>query len=337
MYENANFSISYAAGKDCTMTYKVFVDGQEGTTGLQINERLQKRSDMELLKINPEKRKDTMERKRLLNEADIVFLCLPDDAAKESVSLVENDRTRIIDASTAHRTNESWAYGMPELSPFHRDRIRESKRVSVPGCYATGFNMLLYPLIKEGIVPKDYPATCHAVSGYSGGGKKLIARYEAADPSDESMKSPVFYALGLKHKHIPEMHKYSGLMQPPLFTPIVGPYYKGMTVAIPLYSCLLPGKNSAASVCEFLSAYYEGQHFIKVFPFGSEGGLVNGFLNATGCNGTNVLEVFVAGGDEHILLTARLDNLGKGASGAAVQCMNIMLGLDEAAGLSPKR
>ena len=315
------------------MTYKVFVDGQEGTTGLQINERLQKRSDIELLKIDSEKRKDIKERKRLLNEADIVFLCLPDDAAKESVSLVENSRTRIIDASTAHRTNESWAYGMPELGPLFREKIKKSKRVSVPGCYATGFNILLHPLIKEGIVPKDYPVTCHAVSGYSGGGKKLITRYEAADPSDESMKSPVFYALGLKHKHLPEMHKFSGLVQPPLFSPIVGPYYKGMTVAVPLYSNLLSCKNSASSVCEFLSSYYEGQHFIKVYPYGSEDALANGFLNATGCNGTNMLEILVSGGDEHILLTSRLDNLGKGASGAAVQCMNIMLGLDEATGL----
>lgn len=315
------------------MTYKIFVDGQEGTTGLQINERLQNRSDLILLKIDPEKRKDPEERKRLLNEADIVFLCLPDDAAKESVSLVENDRTRIIDASTAHRTNDAWAYGMPELSPLHREKIRSSKRVSVPGCYATGFNILMYPLIKEGLVPKDYPVTCNAVSGYSGGGKKLIAQYEAEDSADESMKSPRFYAMGLKHKHIPEMHKVSGLIQPPLFTPVVGPYYKGMTVAIPLYSSLLPGKNSASYICEFLSNYYNGQHFIKVFPFGTEGNLLNGFLNATGCNDTNMLEIFIAGNDDHILLTARLDNLGKGASGAAVQCMNIMLGLDETIGL----
>ena len=315
------------------MTYKVFVDGQEGTTGLQINERLQKRSNIELFKIDPEKRKDIQERKKLINKADVVFLCLPDDAAKESVSLVENDSTRIIDASTAHRTDDTWAYGLPELSQLHRENIKASKRVSVPGCYATGFNILLHPLIKKGIVPNDYPVTCHAVSGYSGGGKKLIAQYEAAGSSDESMKSPRFYALGLKHKHLPEMQKISGLLQPPLLTPIVGPYYKGMTVAIPLYSRLLPCKNNAASICEFLCTYYKGQHFIKVFPYGSEDSLVNGFLSATGCNGTNILEVFVSGGDEHILLTSKLDNLGKGASGAAVQCMNIMLGLDESTGL----
>lgn len=315
------------------MAYKIFVDGQEGTTGLQINERLQKRNDIELLIIDPEKRKDLQERKKLINEADIVFLCLPDDAAKESVSLVENNKTRVIDASTAHRTNDAWAYGFPELSAEHREKIKNSARVSVPGCYPTGFTALMYPLIKEGIVPKNYPVTCHAVSGFSGGGKKRIAEYETADPLDQSMKSPRFYALTLKHKHVPEMHKVSGLLHAPLFTPVIGPYYKGMTVAIPLYSSLLPAKNSAASVSEFLSSYYKGEHFIKVFPFGSEGGIVDGFLEATGCNGTNMLEIYVSGNEEHILLTARLDNLGKGASGAAVQCMNIQLGIDENTGL----
>ena len=246
---------------------------------------------------------------------------------------MENEKTCVIDASTAHRTNDAWAYGLPELSSCHRERIMSSKRVSVPGCYATGFNVLLYPLLKEGIVPEDYPVSCHAVSGYSGGGKKLIAQYEAADPNDEAMRSPRFYAMGLKHKHIPEMQKVCGLASPPLFTPIVGPYYKGMTVAVPLYSRLLTKKSSASEICDFLSSYYKGQCFIKVFPFGTEGNLVNGFLGATGCNDTNVLEILVTGGEDHILLTARLDNLGKGASGAAVQCMNIMLGQDETKGL----
>lgn len=315
------------------MAYKIFVDGQEGTTGLEINERLHNRTELEILKIDPEKRKDIAERKRLINEADIVFLCLPDDAARESVSLVENDRTRVIDASTAHRTNDDWAYGIPELGSQFREKIRTSKRVSVPGCYATAFNMLLHPLIKEGVVPKDYPVTCHAVSGYSGAGKKMIAQYETVEPLEDAMKSPRFYALGLKHKHIPEMQKYSGLVTPPLFTPIIAAYYKGMTVAIPLYSRLLPGNSNAAAVSACLEQFYEGQKFVKVYPYGSEGNLVNGFLSATGCNGTNVLEIYVAGNEDHILLAARLDNLGKGASGAAVQCMNIMLGLDEAAGL----
>ena len=315
------------------MVYKVFVDGHEGTTGLEINERLHARSDIELLKISPDKRKDINERKKYINEADIVFLCLPDDAARESVSLVENENTRIIDASTAHRTNDSWAYGFPELSSGHREKIAGSKRIAVPGCYATGFTALMYPLVREGIVPADYPVTCHAVSGYSGGGKKRIAEYAAAEPGDEAIRSPRFYALSLKHKHLPEMQKVTGLSQPPLFTPIIGFNYRGMTVAIPLYSRLLPGKNSAESICDFLYSYYKDQHFIKVYPYGSEGGIVDGFLSATGCNGTNMLEIYVAGNEEHILLTARLDNLGKGASGAAVQCMNIMMGIDERTGL----
>ena len=315
------------------MAIRIFVDGQEGTTGLQINERLKIRNDIQLLKIDADKRKEASERKRLINEADIVFLCLPDTAARESVSFLENENTRVIDASTAHRTNDLWAYGLPELSPSHREKIRTSKRVSVPGCYATGFNILMYPLIKEGIVPGNYPVTCHAVSGYSGGGNKLIAQYEAGGPAEEFMKSPRFYALGLKHKHLPEMQKISGLASPPLFSPIVGPYYKGMTVAVPLYTNLLTGINNADELCGFLSDYYKKQHFIKVYPFGSEEMLVNNFLDATGCNGSNMLEINVSGNDEHILLASRLDNLGKGASGAAVQCMNIMLGLEETTGL----
>lgn len=315
------------------MVYKIFVDGQEGTTGLEINERLKLRSDIKLLKIDPEKRKEKSERKKLINEADIVFLCLPDEAARESVSLLENDKTRIIDASTAHRTNDDWAYGLPELSRYHRERVRTSDKVSVPGCYATGFNILMYPLIKEGIIPRDYPVTCHAVSGYSGGGNKLISQYETGASMDEYLKSPRFYALGLKHKHLPEMQKISGLSSPPLFTPVVGPYYKGMTVAIPLYARLLAGNYSASEICRFLSDYYNGQRFIKVHPFGSDTMLVNGYLDATGCNGTNNLEIIVSGNEDHILLAARFDNLGKGASGAAVQCMNIIMGLDEATGL----
>lgn len=315
------------------MAYKIFVDGQEGTTGLKINERLHGRNDIELLKIDPEKRKDARERKKLINESDITFLCLPDEAAIEAVSLVENSNTRLIDASTAHRTNESWAYGFPELGSEYREKIRKSARVSVPGCYATGFIALMYPLVREGIVPSDYPVTCHAVSGYSGGGKKRINEYVSADPSDESMKSPRFYALTLKHKHLPEMQKICGLTNPPLFTPIIGSFYNGMTVAIPLYSAMLPYKNSAESICEFLSRHYEGERFIRVPGYESEGGIKDGFLCATGCNGTNILEIYVKGNNEHILLVSRLDNLGKGASGAAVQCMNIMLGIDEAVGL----
>lgn len=315
------------------MKHKIFVDGQEGTTGLKINERLESRSDIHLLKISPDKRKDPEERSRLLNEADIAFLCLPDIAAKESVSLVSNPRTRIIDASTAHRTNPEWTYGLPELSDAHRSSIISSKRVSVPGCHASGFTLSLFPLVKEGIVPADYPVSCHSITGYSGGGKKLIEKYEGADSHDSALESPRMYALGLTHKHLPEMQKVCGLTHAPIFTPIVSGFYQGMAVTIPLYPRLLPKKLTAKEVQEFLSSYYKGQHFIRVMPFESENFLDDGFLGATGCNHTNRVDLFVFGHSEQILLVARFDNLGKGASGAAIQNMNIMLGLDEATGL----
>jgi N-acetyl-gamma-glutamyl-phosphate reductase len=315
------------------MKYKIFVDGQEGTTGLKINERLEKRNDMEILTIDQEKRKDPVERSKLLNEADVVFLCLPDAAARESVSLVQNKTTRIIDASTAHRTSSEWAYGLPELSLTHRSAVEDSKRVAVPGCYATGFNMLLYPLIKEGIISAGYPVSCHAVSGYSGGGKKLIEKYEGSNIDKKSIESPCFYSFALNHKHIPEMHKISGLNQAPLFTPIVSNYYQGMTVAVPIHHELMSKKLSPGEMQEFYAAYYEGQHFIKVIPFDSESYLDNGYLFATNRNGTNMLDIFVFGDTSHILLISRFDNLGKGSSGAAIQNMNIMLGLDENIGL----
>lgn len=315
------------------MVYKIFVDGQEGTTGLKINERLEKRNDIIILNIDPEKRKDQKERSKLLNEADIAFLCLPDQAAIESVSLIDNDSTRVIDASTAHRTDPAWAYGLPELSSAHRENIIRSKKVSVPGCYATGFNTIMYPLVNSGIVPPDYPVTCHAISGYSGGGKKLIEKYEGGKADKKSIESPVFYALGLKHKHIPEMLKVSGLSHTPLFSPIVSGFYQGMTVAVPLYPGLLTRSFTAERIHNFFAEYYAGQRFIKVMPLNAESCLDNGFLPADACNGTNMLELFVFGNSDHILLISRLDNLGKGASGAAVQNMNIMLGLDEGTGL----
>lgn len=309
---------------------KIFVDGQEGTTGLEINERLQKRNDVEILKINPDKRKDIDERRKYINQADIVFLCLPDDAARESVSLVDNLSTRVIDASTAHRVADGWAYGIPELSIEHRKNIENAKRVSVPGCFATGFNMLIYPLIKGEILPTDYPVTCHSVTGYSGGGKKLIEIYES-DETKQKVNSPCFYALGLKHKHIPEMHKHSGLKNYPLFTPIVANYYRGMTVSIPLYTNKL--KANISEINSFYGKYYQGQNFVKVLPLDYQNELEWGYLNAESCNNTNNIEILVFGHDEQILIAARLDNLGKGASGAAVQNMNIMLGLDETYGL----
>lgn len=315
------------------MAYKIFVDGQEGTTGLKINERLEKRDDIIMLHIDPEKRKDSEERGKLLNEADVAFLCLPDQAAMESAALVKNDRTRIIDASTAHRTNPDWAYGFPELSRSHREKIIGSKRVSVPGCYATGFNAIMYPLVSSGIVPPDYPVTCHGISGYSGGGKKLIEKYESGKTDKKSIESPVFYSLGLKHKHIPEMLKVSGLSKAPLFTPIVSGYYQGMTVAIPLYMQMLTNSFTVEGIHDFFAEYYEGQRFIRVIPGDAESYLDNGYLPATACNSSNMLEIFIFGNSDHVLLIARLDNLGKGASGAAVQNMNIMLGFDEGAGL----
>lgn len=315
------------------MKYKVFVDGQEGTTGLKINERLSRRTDIELLKIDPERRKDPEARRAFLNEADIAFLCLPDAASRESASLVTSDKTRIIDASTAHRTDLGWTYGIPELSKHQRAMISASHRVSNPGCFATGFNMALYPLVKEGIVPKDYPLTCHSITGYSGGGKKLIEKYESARENKKALESPRFYALSLSHKHLPEMQKISGLLFPPLFTPIVCDFYKGMVVAVPLLRRSLNKKVTAREVQEFMASYYESERFVRVMPYEAESNLDNGFFDATGCNNTNRIEIFVFGNGEQILLLSRLDNLGKGASGAAVQNMNIMLGLDEGLGL----
>lgn len=315
------------------MKYSVFVDGQEGTTGLEINERLSKRTDIEVLRIDPERRKDPEERRRLLNEADIAFLCLPDAASRESVSLVTNNKTRIIDASTAHRTDPDWTYGLPELSRSQRALIKDSPRVSVPGCHATGFNLALYPLVREGIVPGDYPVTCQSITGYSGGGKRLIEQYEAADLNKKNLKSPRFYALTLNHKHLPEMQKVSGLLYPPVFTPVVGEFYRGMAVAITLIKRLLNKKVTAKEVAGLMADYYTSERFVSVMPYESEKYLDNGFFDATGCNNTNKVEIFVFGHSEQILVVSRLDNLGKGASGAAVQNMNIMLGVDEGTGL----
>ncbi len=313
------------------MKYKIFVDGSEGTTGLQINERLAARGDLDIIKIAPDKRKDPLERKECLNSADIVFLCLPDAAAKEAVALIDNNSTKVIDASTAHRTDSGWAYGLPELSRGHRDNIRNSARVAVPGCYATGFISIMYPLIAEGLVPKDYPATTHAVSGYSGGGKKLIDQYESPDGSP--FDSPQLYALGLSHKHIPEMTVISGLSFAPIFSPMVSSYYKGMSVCVPLHPRLLPGHATPESVHSFLSGYYSGEKFIKVMPLGAEKAYLNSYLGATRVNNTNFLEIYVTGNPDQIMPVAVLDNLGKGSSGAAIQNMNIMLGLDEDRGL----
>lgn len=313
------------------MKYKIFVDGSEGTTGLKINERLACRTDLDILKIDSDKRKDLDERKKYINNADIVFLCLPDAAAKEAVSLISNSTTKVIDASTAHRTDINWAYGLPELSKAHRQKIQNSSRVAVPGCYATGFISMMYPLVAAGLVPKDYPVTTHAISGCSGGGKKLIELFES-DASNQ-YESPQLYAFGLAHKHIPEMTRITGLNYPPIFSPIVSSFYKGMSVCVPLYIRLLPGAPTKENIHTYLTEYFNEEKYINVMPLGIEKDFPNGFLGATRVNDTNYLEIYVVGNDEQIMLISVLDNLGKGSSGAAIQNMNIMLGLQEGLGL----
>ncbi len=314
------------------MKTKIFIDGSEGTTGLRIHERFAGRDDVELLPIASELRKDVGERKRLINESDITFLCLPDAAARESVSLIENEHVRIIDTSTAHRTEEGWAYGFPELSGEFRERIAKGKRIAVPGCYATGFISLVYPLIRSGILPKDYPVATFAMSGYSGAGKKAIAVYESEDRAPE-FDAPREYALSQQHKHLKEMTKITGLQRTPLFSPMVCDYYSGMIVTLPLYTDLLNGKPSLQEVQEKLAAFYEGEPFIQVMPLGKEEE-TNGFLAGNARSGWDGLEIFVTGNEDRILVSSRFDNLGKGASGAAIQCMNIVMGVDEKKGLN---
>lgn len=314
------------------MKTKIFIDGSEGTTGLRIHERFAGRDDVEILPIASELRKDAGERKRLINESDITFLCLPDVAARESVSLIENENVRIIDTSTAHRTEEGWAYGFPELSGEFRDKISKGKRIAVPGCYATGFISLVYPLIQSGIMSRDYPVATFAMSGYSGAGRKAIAVYESKDRAPE-FDAPREYALSQQHKHLKEMTKITGLQRTPLFSPMVCDYYSGMIVALPLYTDLLNGKPSLQEVQEKLAAFYEGEPFIQVMPLGKEEE-TNGFLAGNARSGWDGLEIFVTGNEDRILLSSRFDNLGKGASGAAIQCMNIVMGVDEKKGLN---
>ena len=314
------------------MKTKIFIDGSEGTTGLRIHERFAGRDDVEILPIASELRKDVGERKRLINESDITFLCLPDAAARESVSLIENENVRIIDTSTAHRTQEGWAYGFPELSGEFRERIAKGKRIAVPGCYATGFISLVYPLIRSDILPKDYPVATFAMSGYSGAGKKAIAVYESEDRAPE-FDAPSEYALSQQHKHLKEMTKITGLQRTPLFSPMVCDYYSGMIVTLPLYTDLLNGKPSLQEVQEKLAAFYEGEPFIQVMPLGKEEE-TNGFLAGNARSGWDGLEIFVTGNEDRILISSRFDNLGKGASGAAIQCMNIVMGVDEKKGLN---
>ncbi len=307
------------------MKTKVFIDGKEGTTGLQIFDRFEGRDDLEILTISEDKRKDTAERKKLINESDITFLCLPDAAAIEAAALCENPDTRIIDASTAHRTNPAWDYGFPELSAQHREKIKNSKRVANPGCYASGFISLVYPLVQAGVLPEEYPLTCHAVSGYSGGGKKMIATIES-DSKTKEMYSPRQYALTQAHKHLPEMQYVCGLKYKPMFNPIVDDYYNGMVVSVPLISRALTKAYTPKDIHEILSEHYSGQKYVKVMELGGKDTLPDGFLAANTLANTNDMQIFVFGNDQQILLCSRFDNLGKGASGAAVQNMDIMLG-----------
>lgn len=308
---------------------KVYIDGKEGTTGLQIYERLGAREDIELLLIDEDKRKDTQERKKFLNAADLVFLCLPDAAAVEAVSLIENPKTKVIDASTAHRTAPGWVYGFPELLPGQRQRVKFSSRVANPGCHATGFLSVVAPLVNLDILPKDYPLSCYSLTGYSGGGKKLIAEYEAPD-RDPRLASPAPYSLGMCHKHLPEMQTVAGLAFPPNFLPVLGDIYKGMTTCIMLQNDLLKGKPSAEDIRDLLYNYYQDQKLVRVAEFGGNGPR----LYTSELAGKDYLEITVTGSGEQTLLSAQFDNLGKGASGAAVQNMNIMLGFEETAGLN---
>lgn len=311
----------------------VYIDGSEGTTGLRIFERFQDREDVEIIKINPELRKDPAERAKMINASDITFLCLPDAAAIEAVSLVapDNDHTVIIDASTAHRTSEGWAYGLPELGEEFRNRIKNGRRIAVPGCYASGFNMMVYPLVKLGLIGSDYPVCVSALSGYSGAGKKAIALYEAEDKTTD-LYAPRAYALSQQHKHLKEMKAISGLDRAPLFTPVVDDYYSGMLVTFPIYVDLMKKKCTPEEVRDALAKFYEGEQFIQVMPYGSEAE-AGGFLPANVYSGRDDAQIYVTGNEERILVNARFDNLGKGASGAAIQCMNIVIGAAENTGL----
>ncbi|WP_349604761.1 N-acetyl-gamma-glutamyl-phosphate reductase [Cupriavidus sp. DF5525] len=314
------------------MVFKVFVDGQEGTTGLRLLDYLSGRPDVELLRIADDKRKDPAERARFLNAADVAFLCLPDVASREAVSLVTNPNTCVIDASTAFRTSDNWAYGLPELVRGQREKIRASKRIAVPGCHASAFVMAVRPLVDAGVLPPDYPVSAFSLTGYSGGGKKMIADFEAG--GNPKLHSPRPYALALQHKHLPEMRVQGGLSQDPIFNPIVGNFLKGLAVTVPVFGERLARKVSPEQIVEIYRKHYEGEQFVRVLPYNSEENLDDGFFDVQANNDTNRVDLFVFGTPKRLNLVARLDNLGKGAAGAAVQCMNVHVGADEATGLS---
>ena len=310
------------------MKYKVFIDGKEGTTGLQIYDRFKNRDDIELILIDDELRKDVNERRKCINASDVTFLCLPDQAAIEAVELLDynNKHTKIIDASTAHRTLANWAYGFPELDDYYYNKIKTNQLIAVPGCYASGFQSIIYPLVKGNILPFKYPVSVNAISGYSGAGKKGIAQYE--DPKrNAEFDAPRLYAMTQNHKHLKEMKAISGLAQEPLFNPYVCDFYKGMLVTIPLYLDKLNKRLTLKEIHEYYVNYYKGKELIKVMPL-EEKGTETGFLSANHLAGKDYLEIYISGNDDRISITACLDNLGKGASGAALECMNIALGLD---------
>ncbi|NLL00817.1 MAG: N-acetyl-gamma-glutamyl-phosphate reductase [Clostridiales bacterium] len=328
------------------MKKKIFVDGSSGTTGLEINERLVKYNNIEVLKIDYDKRRDIKERQSIINEADLVFLCLPDDAAREAVSLIKNPNTKVIDASTAHRTDKEWTYGLSELSAAQKEAIKHSKRVSNPGCHATAFTLSVYPLIDHKVMSPDYPISCQSLTGYSGGGKLLIEKYEAEIEDNPYTKAPRPYSLGLNHKHLSEMMLHSGLTTCPVFLPILANYYRGLATIIPIHTRLLNKKLKGMELHSLINNHYKNQPFVRVMPYidesslkdssinsmlPSEGLVFDGGLDITACNNTNMAEIFVIGNDARdiAMIITRIDNLGKGASGAAIQNMNLMLGFDE--------
>ena len=307
---------------------KIFIDGSAGTTGLRIYERLEKRDDIELLILPEDKRKDINSRKEMLNSCDIAFLCLPDDAARESVSLTDSANTIIIDTSTAHRTDDNWAYGFPELSENFEEKIKNSKRIASPGCHASGFIALVYPLVEKGILREDALLTCHSITGYSGGGKKMIAEYESSE-RDVLLDSPRQYGIGQSHKHLKEMKAISGIDNPPVFSPIVAPFYSGMEVTVPLFASQL---NKGCTKEDIEKAYKE--KYTGPIVFYNENMAEDGFISSNALSMKDSMEIAVYGNDDRIILVARYDNLGKGASGAAIECMNIVMGTDKTKGLN---
>ncbi|MCH2558706.1 MAG: N-acetyl-gamma-glutamyl-phosphate reductase [Alcanivorax sp.] len=314
------------------MAFKVYVDGQEGTTGLRLFDYLERRDDIELLRIDSALRKDPAERARLLNAADVAFLCLPDAASREAAAMVDNRDTCLIDASTAFRVAEGWVYGLPELAPGQRDKIRASKRIANVGCHASAFILAVRPLVDAGLLPADYPLTATSITGYSGGGKNMIADYDA--DADGLLRAPRSYALGLEHKHLPEMQRYAGLGLAPVFVPTVGPFLKGLAVTVPLHLSHLKAGTGADDLYQALRSRYADEPFVRVHAPDDPANLNGGFFDVQGSNDTNRVDLFLFGNGERQCVVARLDNLGKGAAGAAVQNMNVHLGVDEGTGLS---